>query len=245
MMIDTHCHVDLFSDPLATAREAEVAGVLTVAVTNLPSHFEQGTPHLAGFKCVRLALGLHPMMVSQHRRERSLFERAASNTSYIGEVGLDFSSVGRATKDAQVDSFRFVLGVIRDRPRFLSLHSRGAELVVMDLLAEYAISPAVFHWYSGPLAAIERALSDGHFFSVNPSMTASQRGRSIIEKIPPERILTESDGPHIRVRGNPVGPTGIGSLLNSIADIWGVSPEKAEAQVQDNFRKVISPLKRQ
>ena len=92
-MLDTHCHIDLYPDPHAVAKEVERQGILTIAVTNLPSHFEMGQPHLRGFRRIRLALGLHPLMAEHHKKERSKFKQMLSRTSYIGEVGLDFSKV--------------------------------------------------------------------------------------------------------------------------------------------------------
>jgi Tat protein secretion system quality control protein TatD with DNase activity len=43
------------------------------------------------------------------------------------------------------------------------------------------------------------AMKRGHFFSINPAMTWSKKGRTIIEQIPRDRALTESDGPFIDV----------------------------------------------
>ena len=61
-MLDTHCHIDLYPNPHAIARAVERQKILTIAVTNLPSHFEVGLPHLRGFRQIRPALGLHPLM---------------------------------------------------------------------------------------------------------------------------------------------------------------------------------------
>jgi len=60
-MIDTHCHIDIYNDPMAIALECERNGVVTIAMTNLPSHFEMGYSHLKNLSKVRLALGMHPL----------------------------------------------------------------------------------------------------------------------------------------------------------------------------------------
>ena len=244
-MLDTHCHIDLYPDPLAIAKQAGRRGIVTIAVTNLPSHFEMGQPHLRGFRRIRLALGFHPLMVEHHMSEREQFKKMLSRTSYIGEVGLDFSREGRDTKDAQIESLRFVFNQIQDRPRFVSLHSRGAESIVLELLKEFNIEGAVFHWYSGPLTILERIVLSGHYFSVNPAMVRSKKGRNIINRIPPNRILTESDGPHIQLRNQPVRPTDIKGVLEVLRHIWGVSIEETEAQVMSNFMKLILPIREQ
>lgn len=242
-MIDTHCHVDLYPDPTGTASAADRAGVLTVIVTNLPSAFERASPHVRAFKNMRLALGLHPLVAEQHAGERERFRELAGETSYIGEVGLDFSPQGYATKDAQIDSFRFVLRTIRGRPKFITLHSRRAESAVLDILEEEGRSPVVFHWYSGPLSTLERALAGGHFFSVNPAMTVSPNGRKIVERLPIDRVLTESDGPFVKVGGRPVVPADVAGVERHLASLWSTTPVEARSKLRENFMRLVTPLR--
>ena len=244
-MLDTHCHIDLYPNPLAIAKEVERQGILTIAVTNLPSHFEMGLPHLHGFRQIRPALGLHPLMAEHHERERKKFKQTFSKTSYIGEIGLDFSKVGRDTKDIQIESLRFVFDQIQDRPRFVSLHSRGAEGTVLELLEEFNILGAVFHWYSGSLTVLDQAVQSGHYFSINPAMIRSKKGRNVIDRIPLDRILTESDGPHVQLRNQPVRPTNIKTVLEVLGDIWGMSFQEADGQVWSNFVKLLVPIREQ
>lgn len=244
-MLDTHCHIDLYPNPHAIAKAAERQKILTIAVTNLPSHFEMGLPHLRGFRQIRPALGLHPLMAEYHKKERNKFKKTFSKTSYIGEIGLDFSKEGRDTKDIQIESLRFVFTHIQDRPRFVSLHSRGAESKVLELLEEFNIQAAVFHWYSGSLTVLDQAVQSGHYFSINPAMIRSKNGRNIIDRIPLNRILTESDGPHIQLRNQPVRPSNIKIILEALRDIWGMSFQEVDKQVWSNFMKLLVPIREQ
>ena len=243
VMLDTHCHIDLYPNPLSVAREVERRGILTIAVTNLPSHFEMGQSHLRGFQKIRQALGLHPLMAKHHKKERERFRQMLPRTSYIGEVGLDFSKEGQDTKDVQLQSLRFVFNQIKDRPRFVSLHSRGAERPVLELLEEFGLQRAVFHWYSGSLANLDHAVRCGHYFSVNPAMTRSKKGRKIINRIPLDRVLTESDGPYVQLRNQPARPSDINCVLDVLCAIWGTTYQEAEAQVMSNFVKLIGPIR--
>ena len=244
-MLDTHCHIDLYPNPLAIAKEIEKQGILTIAVTNLPSHFEMGLLHLRGFRQIRPALGLHPLMAEYHEGERKKFKQTFSKTSYIGEIGLDFSKEGRNTKDIQIESLRFVFEQIQNRPRFVSLHSRGAESKVLELLEEFNIQGAVFHWYSGSLTVLDQAVQSGHYFSVNTAMVRSKKGRNIINRIPLDRILTESDGPHIQLKNQPVRPSNIRGILEVLRDIWGISFQETDGQVWSNFMKLLAPIREQ
>lgn len=244
-MLDTHCHIDLYPNPLAIAKEVERHAILTIAVTNLPSHFEMGLLHLRGFRQIRPALGLHPLMAEHHKRERSKFKYILSKTSYIGEVGLDFSKAGRDTKNIQIESLSFIFKQIQDRPRFVSLHSRGAESKVLELLEEFNIQGAVFHWYSGSLTVLDQAVQSGHYFSINPAMIRSKKGRNIIDRIPLDRILTESDGPHIQLGNQSVRPINIKGVLEVLGDIWEMPFQETKEQVWSNFMKLLVPIREQ
>lgn len=195
-MIDTHCHFDMMPKPETYIRQRELAGDIVIGMTNLPSHFQMGQPHLRGYKHIRLALGLHPLLAAESKSEVTLFKRLVNQTSYIGEIGLDFSKEGLATKDEQVAVLRELLSAIRGKKKIVSVHSRKAEKELLALLSEYEIENVVFHWYSGSVDLIPDILAQGYYFSVNEAMCLSKNGRAIIEKIPRERLLTETDAPY-------------------------------------------------
>lgn len=195
-MIDTHCHFDMMPKPEAYIRQRELVGDIVIGMTNLPSHFQMGQPHLKGYKHIRLALGMHPLLATERKIEVPLFKRLVDQTSYIGEIGLDFSKEGYATKDDQIEVLHELLSAIRGKKKIVSVHSRKAEKELMALLCEYEIENVVFHWYSGPVDLIPDILAQGYYFSVNEAMCLSKNGRAIIEKIPWERLLTETDAPY-------------------------------------------------
>ena len=241
-MLDAHCHIDLYPDPAKVADRAAAAGVFTIMVTNLPSAYDRSRPHVASRRRIRLALGLHPLMAEQHRAERDLFKVRAASASFIGEVGLDFSIEGKGTTDLQVESFEFVLRSISGLPRFLSIHSRRAEARVVAMLREAGRSPAVFHWYSGPIGVLRQAIADGHYFSINPAMLNSENARRVIAAIPHDRLLTETDGPFVMVGGRPAEPTDILLVEQGLAQIWDISPAEVRSRVAENFRCLVAPL---
>lgn len=195
-MIDTHCHYDIMPNPEAYIRQKEQAGDIVIGMTNLPSHFKLGIPFVRDFKHIRMALGLHPLLAADSIREVNLFREYIDQTSYIGEIGLDFSKTGIGTKDLQISVLKDLLVALQGKNKIVSVHSRKAEKELLALLCEYDIKNVVFHWYSGPTALIPEILSKGYYFSINESMTLSKKGRSIIDMIPRNRILTESDAPY-------------------------------------------------
>jgi TatD DNase family protein len=244
-MLDAHCHLDLYPDPTQTAADAERAGVFTVFVTNLPSAFDVAYPHTLRFKKVRAAVGLHPLSAIMHtEQELRRFKELVPKTSFIGEVGLDFSREGFATRETQLISFRFALKCLENVPKFVTIHSRQAESAVLDLLAEEYSHPVVFHWYSGTLKNLEMAVGCGHFFSINPAMTWSKKGRTIIGQIPRDRVLTESDGPFIEIESRQIVPADILSVECALAELWGSDSSVVRSSVMQNFQQLLKPLKK-
>ena len=56
-------------------------GDIVIGMTNLPSHFCIGEPHLRPFKHVRLALGLHPLLAADKQNELQMFKNNIEKTS--------------------------------------------------------------------------------------------------------------------------------------------------------------------
>lgn len=239
-MLDAHCHIDRYKAPSKIAMDADKKGVFTIAMTNLPSHFREGLPHLLKLKKIRLALGLHPLAATHHDKELELFEQCLSLTSFVGEVGLDFSREGKNTRTLQIDSFRFVANQLSKQKKITSLHSRGAETEVLDILAEFKITSTIFHWYTGPLSSLEEAILQGHFFSVNPAMLRSENGLKIIRRIPSDRILTESDGPYVKNGKFSIRPWDVIDVEKYLSGVWEVSLDEARAKIWGNFRKLLA-----
>jgi len=235
-LIDSHCHVDLYPYPSDIAADAERDKVVTLVVTNLPSAFEKALPFIRNMKYIRLALGLHPLTVEKHdEMEKEKFVRFVSKTSYIGEVGLDFSPSYISTKGEQIKSFRFVLECLKEKQKFITLHSRKAESTVLDILEEYKRPPLVFHWYSGSLKHLERAIEQGHFFSFNPSMIRTAKGKKIIERVPPERVLTETDGPFVKIGKRSAIPQDVAIVENYLCTAWSTSISEVKKRIKTNF----------
>lgn len=241
-MIDVHCHIDQFKSPSEIAKKAEEDGIITIAVTSLPEHFNLGYPYLVNFKRVRLALGYHPMLVGIKKFKEDLFKSLTPKTSYIGEIGLDFSDKDNSKRQKQIDTLKKILQAINDRPRFISLHSRKAEKDLLDLLSENKIKSAVFHWYSGPLNLIDKAVNMGHYFSINPAMIKSKNGQRIIERIPPDRILTETDGPYVKIKGRPAEPKDVNLVVSYLNKIWDIPTAEVEYKIRSNFQMIIQHI---
>lgn len=133
-MIDTHCHFDMIPNPEDYITRQELLGNTIIGMTNLPSHFKMGRPYIQGFRHIRLALGYHPLYAATNKNEIRLFIQQSKYTSYIGEIGLDFSREGIATKSEQMSLLDELLSSIDYSKKIVSVHSRGAEKELLTSL---------------------------------------------------------------------------------------------------------------
>jgi TatD DNase family protein len=240
VLIDTHCHVDRFPDPAAIAARCERERLITVAVTNLPSHYSQDVRHVKALQYVKLALGFHPLVVGQYYRELDTFLGMLPKVDFVGEIGLDFSNEGISTKAQQLAAFRTIAKSLAETRKFVTLHSRGAADTVLAVLEEFNVTNAVFHWYSGSLGVLDRAIDRGFYFSVNPSMIHSNKGRKIITRIPRHRVLTESDGPYAKIQNRPTEPSDVRNVVEFLSKEWGISMDETSKQIFQNYSGLAS-----
>lgn len=245
MLIDTHCHIDQFPSPEELVQECERSDLRVVAVTNLPSHYMIAADRLKNHKFVFAALGMHPLLASKGIREMTAFKRMAKYANFIGEIGLDCSHQGVPSLSIQERVFKAVLDAIQDRPRFITLHSRGAEAAVLELLKCYGIKSAVFHWFTGSGKNLENVFAEGHYVSINPAMISSTSGQRLIARSPKDRILIESDGPFTSINGKICKPISVALVYQELAVRWKISVENVAVQIKSNFESIMSKCETQ
>jgi len=214
-----------------------------VAVTNLPSHFAVAADRIRRHKLVSAALGIHPLSATEGIRELAAFKRMAPHVNFIGEIGLDFSRQGIASRSIQERIFEEVLCTIQGRPRFITLHSRGAEDAVLAGLRRHGIKAAVFHWFSGSGKILDDVFAEGHFVSINPAMLSSASGQQVIAQSPRDRTLIESDGPFTKIQGNICHPRSVELVYQALAAHWNVPIEEVIFRIKSNFEKIVNTLR--
>lgn len=198
---DMHCHVDLMGNMEEFSSIALQEKINLLAMTTTPKAFELEKKKLEVYPNVRVSLGLHPQLVQDRYKEIVLVEKHIHTTKFVGEIGLDFNKQFYFSKDRQIEVFTQIIKWCKQSPqKVLSIHSVRADKTVLDILEKYNCSSdnsCILHWYSGPLKQLNRAIEMGCFFSVNEYMVNSPNGRSVIQKIPSNRLLLESDAPFI------------------------------------------------
>ncbi len=211
-LFDMHCHLGFYDDTARQARELSALGVGAFSNTVTPEEFFAQQAALADAANVRVGVGLHPWWVgagdvSGARQAAKVGDtealcELAVQSRFVGEVGLDLSPRHAETGKAQLRVFSQVSReCARAGGKVLSLHAVRAVDQVLDVLegegtlAESAGNACVIHWFSGTSDQLTRARRAGCYFSVNPRMLQSKRGRAYAQAIPADRLLLETDEP--------------------------------------------------
>ena len=239
--IDTHCHLDLYPDYAVLIDKIEKEQIYTIGVTNTPSVFRQSAKLAAGKNYIRTALGLHPQLVAERYRELDLMISLLGETKYIGEIGLDFTEGNKEFQLLQEKVFDTILKSCAEYgDKILTVHSRRATARVIDMIGNSYNGTVIMHWFSGSKKELERAVSYGFYFSINPSMISGAKGRELIKSIPPDKILTESDGPFVKVDENPASPLDTQKTVIKLAELFKFDSVQMKSKIYQNFRNIYS-----
>ena len=240
-MIDFHCHLDLYPDALKLLPEVVARNRFTLVVTTSPRAWQATSRVFAGHDNIKVALGMHPEIVGTKSDERALLISCISEAAFIGEVGLDGSVQHQDTIALQESILSDVLSECdRVGGKILSIHSRNAAARILDLLERHCqASIPVLHWFSGTVQETRRAVAMGCWFSVGPAMLRGAKGRGILQELPMDRVLPETDGPFAKNRTVPLMPWDAMTIVDTIASIWKMTEEDVYAQVKRNLSVLL------
>ncbi len=241
-MIDFHCHLDLYPDALKLLPEVERRNEFTLAVTTSPRAFVATSRVFSGRPRIHVALGLHPEVAEAKQGEQQQLVELVPNARFVGEIGLDGSPRFRHSLALQERIFRAAVSACQNNGgRVMSIHSRGAETRVLDVLeAHPGAGTPVLHWFSGSQLELKRAAALGCWFSVGPAMLAGEKGRKLLSLMPFDRVLPETDGPFARQNGKPLMPWEASSVDAELAKVSGFSVEHIHHLFRQNLKRLVS-----
>ena len=235
---DTHFHLDLGQNPEEMVLQIETAKIYTIAFTNAPSVFFHTKKITENSKYIRAALGLHPELAAQRKNEITQFIKLVTETKYIGEIGLDNQNKTADDYSIQKQLFQKILIACADKKdKILTVHSRKASTDVVSMIGKDFPGKVILHWYSGSIKDLETALINGFYFSINYPMTISEAGRRIIERIPAERILIETDGPFTTLGKVSFNPTMVKLIFKNLHSLNSFI---SEYSLNKNFHNLLS-----
>lgn len=238
---DTHCHVDLAEDRKSMVNQINQQRIYTLAVTNLPSLFEKNRATIPETKYLKHALGYHPELIFQFPNQLKKFQSQISKTRYIGEVGIDASNRNKHSLVTQIEVFERILQMTTSESnKILTIHSRKAEKKVLELLKQYRDGKKILHWFQGDESDIEEAIKLECYFSFNLKMLSTRKGKLLIKKIPPSRILLESDFPFTVEKSVELQRNYYQSIIDGLVKEIGIDKKVFEAQLRKNQLDVLN-----
>ena len=250
MIIDSHCHLHAaaYADPRDTLQVALTHGVWGVVAVGCDPATNERTLEAARAlpKAIWACLGFHP----EHRLTDEDLERVEDQVREhrgrivaLGEVGLPWYCLegegdparrlveGRARLDRLLAvAARWDLPVILHAPH-------GAAATALDALQRHGIEQAVFHWHKAPEEVTRAIVDAGYFVSVTPEVVYRERDRQMVESVPLDAVVVESDGPWAyrgEFEGLPSGPWLVGRVAEEVAKIKRLPVDDVMVRLSEN-----------
>lgn len=191
------------------------------------------------FTFVHSGLGIHPWWIPEDKENVNQllndFDGAFSGAKVIGEVGLDFSRHHLHAAENQKEALSFIFRRCADRGGFvLSLHCVQAYSEMFGLFKQTKVlscCTGIFHWFSGSSQDLMQAIEGGCYFSISKRMLSSKRGKEYVKAIPEDRLLLETDAPHVPIQDKAI-------------PITSCSFEQVQEELQETFH-LLAELRNQ
>ena len=212
-LYDMHAHLAFSHDPCMLLHELHNQSVNVLSCSVTPYEYQELTEKLCDNVLLesRLATGIHPWWVSTDTRVNDKMvahckDQLDSQSVHLGEVGLDFSQAHIATNKEQLRVFSQLIGYISSKEvrksclqkPLVSIHAVHSATEVLNILEQHhapQTCSCILHWFSGTSDELTRAVKLGCYFSINPAMTKTKRGKAYIKQLPLNRLVLETDLP--------------------------------------------------
>jgi len=261
-LFDVHAHLthpDVFADVEGVIARARTAGLTTIVSNGLNPTDNAAVLDLSRrFDIVRPAFGFYPVdaVLVQMRAEGESFphrseawtaedgirwvQEHADEAFAIGEIGLDGYWVQENLWPAQDEVFRQLVRIAMAADKAIIIHTRKRERRALELLDELGAPRVNWHCFGGRVTLAREIAGRGHFLSIPANARRSQSFTRMLETLPRERILLETDcpylGPDRDARNEPANVVGTAQYA---AELWRTNVADVERQVAENFEQLF------
>jgi len=199
MLIDTHAHLNFnaFKDDFDQVIKRSLDG--NVWMINVGSNFKtskRAVEIAEKYKGVYAAIGLHPIHAEEEFDIEKYKELAKSDKVVaIGEIGLDYYKDYGLFKEKQKEVFLQQLDLAKELELPVIFHCRMAHNDLLEILKGTKFQ-GVIHCFTGDWRQAKEYLDMGFYLGVNGILYRLNL-KEVIEKIPLDRILIETDCPYL------------------------------------------------
>lgn len=245
MLYDTHAHLDIIDEKylptlIENAKKENVKYIVSQTV-NIDSLSKTLKIKNQFPKIVKFSAGLYPeefLKESDFTKLRKFIEENKKDIFAIGEIGMDFSHE-KPDKKLQEQIFRKQLKLAEELNLPVSIHTRKAEKEILEILKEFPKVKRILHCFSGKLKLVKEADEMGCYFSIPTNIVRSQHFQKMVEILPKEKILTETDSPYLSPHKETNNePAFIMETIKMISLLWKQNVEEVEKQIEENFNKI-------
>ena len=236
MIIDTHGHLHdpAYGNVLETLARALAHDVWGVVAVGCDAATNERTLDAASVlpKAIWPCYGFHPEWTQLGAFDLEQVEAQIrshhSRLVALGEVGLPWYSLEKAPDAARrmAEGKAWLERLLALAARYdlpVVLHApHGAAVGALEALRRRRIERAVFHWHKAPEDVTRRIIDAGYLVSVTPEVVYRERDRELVEWVPIESLVVESDGPWPyagEFLGMPSGPWFAARVAEEVAKI--------------------------
>ena len=165
----------------------------------------------------------------------------------IGEIGLDYYW-NKENKELQKKAFTQQIKLANELNLPIVIHTREAVMDTIEILKNNEVnSKGVFHCCPLNRELVKEALKLGFYISFAGPVTFknSKNANEIIEMVPIEKILIETDSPYLSpepLRGRRNDSRNVKYVAQKIADVKGITLEEVAKITYENTKKVFREI---
>ena len=174
----------------------------------------------------------------QHLREMCTMEKTVA----VGEIGLDYYW-DKESHELQKEWFKKQMELAKEVDLPVIVHSREAAQDTFDLIkSEHAgTTGGVIHCFSGSKEMAKEYIKMGYYIGVGGVVTFKNARvlKEVVESIPLERILTETDCPYLAPvpnRGKRNSSLNLPYVVDMIAELKGITTEEVMEKTWENAK---------
>ena len=249
-LIDSHCHLDLpvfDPDRDAVLSRCAAQGIEQIVV---PAIDAAGWSRLLALCAMHdglhPALGLHPMLLTEHRAEHVEqldTELRRTQVLAVGEIGLDFYAKD-TDRAAQIILFEAQLAIAARHQLPVLLHVRKAHDEVLKILGRAGVRGGIAHAFNGSLQQARRYIELGFCLGFGGMLTypRSRRLHALASELPLESLVLETDAPDMTGAAHHGGrnsPEYLPEVAQALAALRGCSLERITEATSTNVVRVL------
>lgn len=162
----------------------------------------------------------------------------------IGECGFDYYRLIEETKEKQKAVFLEHMRLSKEVEKPIMIHCRDAFPDLITILKENKniLHPGIIHFFTGTVDDARELMELGFSFTFGGVVTFTRDYDAVLEYLPLDRILSETDAPYITpvpYRGKTNEPAYVVENVQKLAEIKKVSTEKMAEEILKNAERVF------